>query len=297
MEPSVLGLWRVTLSVRWEAGRGYKAGEFAEEMYLDVDGRERFNRTTKDTRFPETQPLKTPAPAKTPIILAPGTLVQVLQPGAFVYVSRDLKDNFNERPPGDRLLILDGPINAGGTSWYRVEWRGNSTYDGIPGWLPSTFQGHPAVAPVAPRCPSEVTDVVDLTALHPAERLSCFGAQSITLGPVMLTDLPGRTAGAAGFPAWLADEATVGMYGRDGLDGVDPPMLVRADPSAVETLPLGQWVAVTGHLDDPAASTCQRHWIEDNGSGPWSVEQTPQEQIATCQEQFVISSVQSVPPP
>ena len=194
-------------------------------------------------------------------------------------------------------MILDGPRSIDGVSWYRVEWRTNSMTDTVPGWMPSTFKGHPAVAPVAPRCATVISDVIDLAQLHPAERLRCFGGRAITLGPVILRDDPGRTPGAAGSPAWLADEPTIGMFGRQGVDGVDPPMLVRADPEVIAGLSTNIWLEVTGHFDDPAAADCQRSWIEDNGWGASPVPQTPAEQVASCKEQLVITATRPVPTP
>lgn len=296
IKPTVIGFWAITLTTRWEAGPGYPGAAYQEIVYVDTSGRRVGNHVVTSPTFPVTQPLVTPAPAKTPIILAPGSLVEVLQPGAFVYTSTDLTDGFNEVHPGDRLLIVDGPRRVGGVSWYRVEEALNS-YDGLPGWMPSTFQGHPAVAPVAPRCPAAAVDVTTLVGLHPAERLGCFGDRPITLDPVILADDPHQTSPATGSPAWLADSAVVAMYGVSGPQGVDSPLLVRADPNSIATLPIDTWLEVTGHFDDPASTDCLRSWTEANGAGKFPVEQTPAEQVATCREQFVITAVRPVSVP
>jgi hypothetical protein len=84
------------------------------------------------------------------------------------------------------------------------------------------------------------------------------------------------------------------MYGSDGPSGVDPPLLVRPAPG-VGDLPLGQWVEITGHVDDAAAAECTRRWTVEPGNGP--LVQTPAEQVMTCREQFVITAVRATAAP
>lgn len=96
-------------------------------------------------------------------------------------------------------------------------------------------------------------------------------------------------------PAWLADSATIAMYGSAGPEGVDPPLLVRSDPAVLATLPLDTWLEVTGHLDDPASGACQRAWTGQD-AGTISPESAA-EQVFSCREQFVITSVHTVSAP
>jgi hypothetical protein len=247
-----------------------------------------------DTFFPPTRPEITPGPATTPIALAPGTLVEVLFPGVMFYAEPNRNNSLSDLPHGERLWIVDGPTRAGGEDWYRVQWQPTPTYDGIPGWMPATLDGHPVVEPAAPRCPASIQDVVDLVDLVAAERLACFGDRPITLGPVTLRDLPNKTSPATGSPAWLADSATVAMFGSTGPQGVDGPLLVRAGP-ALASLPLDTWLEVTGHFDDPASPDCQRSWTGDAGSAPSP--ETAAEQVFSCREQFVITTARGVAAP
>ena len=301
IKATVIGQWEVTLSVGWAAGPGYAAGVFRQLLYLDAGGALGSLRSLTDTSFPATRPDVTPGPATTPVVLAPGSLVEVLPPGLTLYLTPDgTGDTLSSLPRGDRLWIVDGPRQVNGAAWYRVQWQPTPTYDGIPAWIPALVDGHPIVAPVGPRCPSPVADVVDLLDLHPAERLLCFADRPITLGPVMLADGTNATSQATGSPAWLADSAKVRMFGREGPEGVDGALLVRAAPDATisgqaRTLPMGTWLEVTGHFDDPASATCQRSWApEENGSiSP----ETPAEQVFECREQFVITSARPVPAP
>jgi hypothetical protein len=294
MEAKAVGLFAMTLAASWEAGAGYAAGTYREVVHVAGDGALGSMQSFNETFFPPTRPEITPGPATTPIALAPGSLVEVLFPGVMFYAEPNRTNSLSDLPHGERLWIVDGPTRAGGEDWYRIQWQPTPTYDGIPGWMPATIDGHPVVQPVAPRCPSSVADVVDLVDLVAAERLACFGDRPITLGPVTLRDLPDKTFPATGSPTWLAGSATIAMFGSAGPQGVDGPLLVRAGPD-LATLPLDTWLEVTGHFDDPAAAGCQRSWTGDAGSTPSP--ETPAEQVLSCREQFVITAVRTVPAP
>jgi hypothetical protein len=289
MEPTAIGLWAVTLSVRWDAGAGYAAGEHRELVYLDSRGELGPRYQLTHVEFPATRPDPTPGPA---IPLTPGTLVEVLPPGVSLLLTPDPDGNhLTSLGRGSRLWIASGPRQVGSESWYRVEWQPTPTYGGIPAWIASTFEGHAVAAPVEPRCPDLVSDVIDLVDLHPAERLLCFGDRPITLGPVILEKSSNATFPASGSPAWLADSATIKMYGRGGPESVDAPLLVRADPAAIAKLPTGTWLEVTGHFDDPEAKRCRRSWVTETESPS---PQTTVEQVLSCREQFVITTVRTV---
>jgi hypothetical protein len=294
MEAKAVGVFAMTLAASWDAGPAYAAGTYREVVHVAVDGVLGSMQSFNDTFFTPTRPEITPGPATTPIALAPGSLVEVLFPGVMFYAEPNRDNSLSDLPHGERLWIVDGPTRVGGEDWYRVQWQPTPTYDGIPGWMPATLDGHPVVEPAAPRCPSSVGDVVDLVDLIAAERLACFGDRPITLGPVTLRDLPNKTSPATGTPSWLANSATIAMFGSAGPEGVDGPLLVRPDP-ALATLPLGTWLEVTGHFDDPASVGCQRSWIGDAGTTP--SQETAAEQVLICREQFVITSVRAVAAP
>jgi hypothetical protein len=295
MKAEAIGNFAMTLAASWKAGPGYAAGTYRAVAQVGGDGTLGGMQSFNDTFFPPTTPEVTPAPATTPIALAPGSLVEVLFPGVNFYLTPDRNgDMLSDLPHGERLWIVDGPTPAGGESWYRVQWQPTPTYDGIPGWMPDTLDGHPVVEPVALRCPSSIRDVVDLVDLVAAERLACFGDRPITLGPVTLRGGVDKTSPATGSPAWLADSATIAMFGSAGPQGVEGPLLVRAEPD-LATLPLDTWLEITGHFDDPAAAGCQRSWTGDAGSTPSP--ETTAEQVFSCREQFVITAVRTVAAP
>ncbi len=90
--------------------------------------------------------------------------------------------------------------------------------------------------PYIPACPSSVERVEQVAALHPFERLVCFGSRQLTFGPVS-REAYSVTADHA---PWLAGEA--------GLD------FFTAVPFATDDgveVPDRGWVTVTGHFDDP----------------------------------------------
>jgi len=103
-----------------------------------------------------------------------------------------------------------------------------------------------------------------------------------------------KTAPATGSPSWLADSATLAMYGSGGPAGVDGPLLVRASPT-LGRLPDATWLEITGHFDDPAAASCQRSWTEGESGAPSP--ETAAEQVFSCREQFVITAFHAVPAP
>jgi hypothetical protein len=294
MKAEAVGLFAMTLAASWEAGAGYAVGTYRQIVHVAGDEALGSMQSFDDTFFPPTRPEITPGPATTPIALAPGSLAEVLFPGVMFYAEPNHNDSLSDLPHGERLWIVDGPTRAGGEDWYRVQWQPTPTYDGIPGWMPAALDGHPVVEPVAPRCPASIRDVVDLVDLVAAERLACFGDGPITLGPVTLRGGVDKTSPATGSPAWLADSATVAMFGSSGPKGVDGPLLVRAGP-ALASLPLDTWLEVTGHFDDPASPDCQRSWTGDAGSAPSP--ETAAEQVFSCREQFVITTARRVAAP
>ena len=227
---------------------------------------------------------------------SPGSLVEILNPGVTFYQTHDRNGNaLSDLSGGERVWIVSGPKRAHGQDWYLVQWQPTPIYDGIPGWMPATLDGHPTLHQADPRCPTSGMDVATLVGLIPAERLACFGSQPITLGPVILGPRTDATAEVGGSPDWLASTPSIAAYGRGGLGGVELPLLIRGDPTTAASLPLGTWLEVTGHFDDPAAASCQRSWIGDLGSTP--IAETAAEQVLSCREQFVITAVRTVAAP
>ena len=283
---SPVGLFEMTLSASWDAGPGYPADSYRQTVYVNGDGELGAMYNHNETFFPVIEP-KTPGP---PTRLAPGTLVEVLYPGVTLWRDKNHDDSLSGMAHGQRLWIVGGPISAGGETWYRVRWHPTPTFDEIPAWMTDTFDGHAVVEAVGPRCPAAVGDVVDLVEITASERLLCFGDRELSLGPVTFRAAPNKTAAATGSPDWLARSARIAMYGSEGPDGVDGPLLVRPDRS-VGSLPTSGWFDVVGHFDDPSARGCRRAWSPPDPSGPST--ETKAEQELSCREQFVVTEIKA----
>lgn len=93
-------------------------------------------------------------------------------------------------------------------------------------------------------------------------------------------------------PAWLGDEFGLSQVlwlkprNADGCFAEDDCiwMFIHAqDPAALPLTP-DRWVAVTGHFDDPAATTC--HWV-----GPSGAPLTTAQAVEVCREHFVVTGI------
>ena len=85
---------------------------------------------------------------------------------------------------GDRLLILDGPVVANDYEWYEVmAWRPGNLYASWPvGWVArGDHDGTPWIAAEVDACPNGTITMRVVAALHPQERVACFGDRPLTL--------------------------------------------------------------------------------------------------------------------
>ena len=288
IDPSPIGLFKMTLTGSWDAGPGYAAGSYRQAVYINGQGEiGAMDNHLDDSFFPATGPATSPGP---PTRLESGTLVEVLYPGVTLWRDTNHDDSLSSMAHGERLWITEGPVRAGGETWYRVRWHPTPTYDEIPAWITDTFEGHAVVRPVEPRCPVDLHDAVDLVGITASERLLCFGHRELSLGPVTFRVTPNKTAAATGSPKWLASSARISMYGSQGPDGVDGPLLVRPDEQLRE-LPTDGWFDVVGHFDDPAARGCSRAWPAGDAGG--ASPESKAEQELSCREQFVVTEVRA----
>lgn len=291
VEHSPFELLRVTLNATWSDGPGYDAGRRHEVLDVNGSGEVIGDHIADAPVFPVTRPDATLTPTTTPPELPPSSLAQIRYPDVRFYRATEPDEDMASVPFGEHVWIVGGPKVVGGVRWYRVQWQPAATMDPLPGWMPDTIDGHPAVSAVAARCPEIVGDVTDITGLAAAERLVCFGDRDIKLEHVMLTEAPTNIPKAAGSPAWLAaDSSRIAMYGSAGAAGVEGPLLVVVAPT-VSDVPRNTWVAIVGHFDDPAASTCSRSWtIADAPAYPV---ETGSEQVLLCRERFVITTIRA----
>jgi hypothetical protein len=175
-------------------------------------------------------------------------------------------------------------------------WR---TDDGID-WAPVTGEllGPQPTQP-AVSCPvSRPGTVEGLLEMDRSLLVPCFGRDPLTIdGYVAGCGGCGGTSGSSGSPSWLLDPLG---YSAFWLAGTFTPaetggggLGVWIDPARpVIVPPEGTHVAVTGHFDDPAATTC--HLVPLVAIGV--ALPNPADAVATCRRSFVASGIRVVKP-
>ena len=298
IEETPLHLWRAVLRMTWPAGDGYPAGTLGWELFFGIEedlGAQGWIGDRSTVVFPGTTSPTAP-PLDGPVELAPGTIVQMLAPGirqsdplvtdSWNNPHPDIDDRFvYEAQPGRRFAVVDGPITHNDAVWYLVEAMMGVSYPGDFVWLPATDGDRLLVRVEEPACPASPS-VVDLVYLLPAERVSCYEGQELTLAPAFAAKVHrDTTRPVPGTPAWLSDSQWR-LYGEDGPSGLEGPLLVAVDPSVGDSLPTDVPLTVTGHFGDPAAATC-------DGQVPEGLQpETPEMQHRRCSEVFVITAIE-----
>jgi hypothetical protein len=144
--------------------------------------------------------------------------------------------------------------------------------------------------------PTSVAELRPLSRAHPSSPRAlwpiCFGHRELHLeGYVVECEgCGGACGGETGSPAWLLEPcgyARFWLWSKRTTGGPSPDSLaVQVDPAYPVATPRGgAHVRITGHFDDPAATTC-RLVVEGVGAL-----QPAGEAIAGCQQQFVVTSV------
>ena len=314
--PSIVGMWRITMTMRWAAGDGYAAGGLAQEFFALSDG----SATGRSVTYPvdaagtaqigaeiwlPQPPRALPAPVDGPLGLAAGSFVELLWPG--IYAADSPGDVTSDLYPGGvgwRLYVIDGPQLIDGVEWYPVQWEEGS-WQAFTKWVPATRGGRPTIAAVEPSCPTGEVDIEALIWLTAAERLACFGSRELTLAPVIATE---SNAGSgqcfdgsfeptscpnAGNIGWLEADPAMVLYGDRGPRGPVPALAIWTDPAGVGAIPAGSWLRVTGHFDDSLALDCR-----DGPTGvPVLGENALRDLVLGCRERFVVTGFEMVSAP
>lgn len=221
---------------------------------------------------------------------------------------------------GERLLVVDGPVDAEGYLWYRVAPAEEAPEAcGTPdrtdafacaaelGWSVATTSENDAwLEAVDPGCPT-TRDTETYIALDPVVRLACAGDDQWEL----VAFLAPETGGRGCFPVWLTDPGWLdgscnfffpqpdeSQFDDDTrLQAFIPPDLgsCTVDGCPFDAL-RGSWVRILGHLDDPAARTCTSvlsSAIDQAPYGPPDSDRT----ILDCRLRFVVTSVTATAAP
>lgn len=168
------------------------------------------------------------------------------------------------------VIIAAGPRDVGGGTWYVLQWSPEP--DTIQhGWF--RVDDASLLALVEPPCPETADGVLAMPAW---DRLRCFGGVSVAVEGTV-----GHCQGGVVFaePAWLAYDCWA-VYDDTGA------MHLHADPASGITFPDELVRArMTGHFDDPAATTCVHPGEADPQTTP-----STSEQVFMCREAFVVDS-------
>ena len=204
---------------------------------------------------------------------------------------------------GDRLLILDGPVVASDYEWYLVmAWRPGNLYESWPvGWVSrGDHDGSLWIRRRVDACPTGAITMEIVEALHPQERVACFGDRQLQLrgyvsgeaGSVPCVPEP-DTACVEG-PAWLVES---GGWSAEADTWRDTPSIggpqLAMDPNgpiSASALAPGGMVDIEGAFDHPAAGDCRPGAV---GPGARPIE--PSAARLRCRARFVVTSVRSDP--
>lgn len=199
-------------------------------------------------------------------------------------------------PKGTLLYVVDGPVEANGYQWYRVE---PFDHDVPSGWVAAASRdGERWLEPGTASCPPLPIEFADIARLASFERLvglACFGDHPLTFTARILE--PEATCGvSAGWtikPAWLDQcvrhDVLTDLSGDQLVDQMDAVLAPNVSSKGlVYGIEPKTWlkVKVTGQFDHPAARTCRAR-RQDTDPPP------PAEVVMICRETFVITSIKA----
>jgi hypothetical protein len=215
-------------------------------------------------------------------------------------------------------FVVDGPVEADGYAWYQLG-AVRPVYDCADdaalacgewfGWAAAvTPDGDRWLAPLNPLCPTERTTEAYLSLL-PAERLACAGNDEWKL-TAYIAEQDGRGCMPVWYtvPVWLSGctllfpQPVERQFDEDTrLQTFLHPDLgcgYPAQPSCPFTGLTGSWVEMTGHLDDPAASTCEAKLSDEfpDMSDP-PPPPDPDQVVFACRLALVVTTVRATSAP
>jgi hypothetical protein len=212
---------------------------------------------------------------------------------------------------GDLLYITGSsnpvlpPIGRDGFDWYAVwfvpgyaGWPLEPTdRDGqVSGWVAATSGTESFVELLDPQCPGNVTDLVDVVAMTPYERVACLGDRTLTLeGTYGCPFCDSLAYPYTTEPTWLAGwplnlDILVPSWAEyppfpGSIVITTPPEVAPLDPEQ-----RGSLLRVTGHFTDPRSTECSiipEPVAGDEAPHPEAVEWY-------CRERFVVESWEAI---
>ena len=230
------------------------------------------------------EPTPSPTPAQAPVI-ANRSIVEVGdEPLNLREQPSDSASVLSELAPGLRLFTIGEPTDAGELRWYRVGVVNRDCADDCSriGHVatPIAADEEPWIAEVAIDCPSSPMTVEALVGLAALEALHCYGRTDIVVTGTIDTPASTPPVVIEYTPEWLAGPAPAQFAGPGGAIGFH-----AAPDSDLEVPERGDVVRVTGHFEDPAATSC-RASPADGQEEPVEVPQ-PARVVLDCRATFV----------
>ena len=205
-----------------------------------------------------------------------------------------------ELAPDQRLFVIGTPTEgADDLRWYRVAaLAGPSCPEPceVVGYVATPIDADdPWIQAVGVDCPASPMSHDDLSALLPLEALHCNGNNTIIVtGTVEQPEGVGYEGPFAYSPAWLAHPLAIPFLATAGGHVIG----FRAPPDAdLEPPEDGDVVRVTGHYEDPAATSC-RVTVDPAFADeePQPVPPEPALAVLTCRATFVWTEFEVVGP-
>jgi zinc ribbon protein len=164
-----------------------------------------------------------------------------------------------ELGPDWRLFVIGAPTEADDLRWYRVATLPSPTCTeqcDLIGYVATPIQAieDPWIQGVGVDCPISPMTNNDLGALAPLEALHCYGRNEIVVTGTIDDTIGGFEGPLAYSPEWLAHPFAPPYFrAAQGFSiGFRPHPDADLDPPEAEDV-----VRVTGHYEDPAATTCR----------------------------------------
>ena len=199
-----------------------------------------------------------------------------------------------------RLFVIGAPTEAADLRWYRVATLPSPTCPAqceLIGYVSTPIEAaeEPWIQEVGVDCPISPMTHDDLSALLPLEGLHCNGRNEILVtGTVELPEGVGYEGPFAYSPAWLAHPLAIPFLATAGGHVIG----FRAPPDADLDPPEdGDVVRVTGHYEDPAATSC-RVTVDPAFADeePQPVPPEPALAVLTCRATFVWTDYEVIGP-
>lgn len=189
---------------------------------------------------------------------------------------------------GEQFMVSGwfGPVVRDGLDWYRLRPAVGGDLDA---WAAAGSGADRYLEVVEPSCPSGDPDTPTLIDMAIEwDRLACFGDRPLTLEGTLGCGVCDGAVPGAFEPLWLAHPLGGLSLWADIHAGVGP-LLMRAPPD-FQVPEFGSIVRLTGHLSDPASTTCV---ISTFVSGQAiAVDQTFAELY--CRERFVVDDLEVI---